>query len=108
MRGKATCKAALQSRMHLIQNPDVPVFGVVSRFADQKGLDMLAGAIENCVRDMLIQFVILGSGDRDLEFYFGRLPQLYPGLVGSFIGYNNELSHWIEAGSDFFGDALPL
>jgi len=102
MRGKATCKAAIQARMHLIQNPDIPLIGLVSRFADQKGLDLLAGSIENIVRDMQVQFAILGSGDRNLESYFGRLPQLYPGVIGSFIGYNNELSHWIEAGSDFF------
>jgi starch synthase len=51
---------------------------------------------------MQVQFTILGAGDKGLESYFGDLPQLYPGVIGSYIGYSNELSHWIEAGSDFF------
>jgi starch synthase len=51
---------------------------------------------------MLVQFVVLGSGDKVLEDYFGNLPNRYPGRVGNFIGYNEELSHWIEAGCDFF------
>jgi starch synthase len=100
--GKARCKAALQSRFGLETDPAIPVVGVVSRLVDQKGLDVLAGAIENIVRDMRVQFVILGSGDKGLEGYFGWLPSAYPGRVGSYIGYSNELAHLIEAGSDFF------
>ena len=78
------------------------VIGVVSRFADQKGLGLLAQAIEGIVNSMRVQFVILGSGDPGLESYFGSLPARYPGRIGSYIGYNNEIAHWIEAGSDFF------
>jgi starch synthase len=51
---------------------------------------------------MQVQFVILGSGDKGLETFFGDLPGRYPGVIGTFIGYNNELAHWIEAGVDFF------
>jgi starch synthase len=51
---------------------------------------------------MAVQFVILGSGDRGLERTFYDLPTRYPGRVGSYIGYSNELAHWIEAGADFF------
>jgi starch synthase len=76
--------------------------GVVSRFASQKGLDLLAQSLENILRDMRVQFVILGAGDKGLEWYFGGLPGRYGGRVGSYIGYHNEISHWIEAGSDFF------
>ena len=80
----------------------IPIVGVVSRFADQKGLDLLAGSIESILADMRVQFAILGSGDKMLERFFADLPHRYPGQVGCFIGYNNELSHWIEAGTDFF------
>lgn len=100
--GKLVCKRALQERFLLELDQGIPLFGVVSRFADQKGLDLLAAAIEGIVSNMKAQFVILGSGDKNLERFFGELPGRYPGRVGSFIGYNNELSHWIEAGSDFF------
>ncbi len=101
-KGKAICKRALQVRFLLEVDPTIPIVGVVSRFAEQKGLDILAGALENIVRDMRVQFVILGSGEKDLEAYYGHLPVRYPGRIGSYIGYNNELAHWIEAGADFF------
>ncbi|MBN1888650.1 MAG: glycogen synthase GlgA [Thermoflexales bacterium] len=100
--GKTTCKIELQKRFMLDVNPDVPLVGVISRLVPQKGLDLLAQVIESAVDTMLVQFVILGSGDKGLEAYFGALPGRYPGRIGSFIGYNNELAHWIEAGSDFF------
>lgn len=102
LRGKATCKEALQKRFLLDIDPSVPVVGVVSRFAEQKGLDILAAAIEEIVQNMRVQFVILGSGDRGLERFYGALPTHYGGRIGSYIGYSNELAHWIEAGSDFF------
>ena len=51
---------------------------------------------------MKVQFAILGSGDHYLESFFRDLPGLFPGKIGSFIGFNNELAHLIEAGSDFF------
>jgi starch synthase len=100
--GKAICKAALQQRMDLEASQDTPIVGVISRLVAQKGLDLLASAIEPILSSMRIQFAILGSGDKFLENFYGDLPARYPGRVGSFIGYNNELAHWIEAGSDFF------
>jgi starch synthase len=100
--GKATCKRELQRRLLLEVNGDIPIVGVVSRLAEQKGLHLLAGSIEEIVRGMQVQFAIVGAGDKGLEAYFGDLPRRYPGRIGSFIGYNDELSHWVEAGSDFF------
>lgn len=100
--GKAVCKRNLQQRFLLEVNPDIPVIGVVSRLAAQKGLDLLAQTIERIVDSMLVQFVILGAGDKGLSHFFGTLPERFPGRIGSYIGYNEELSHWIEAGSDFF------
>lgn len=100
--GKAVCKRDLQQRFHLTTLPGVPVIGVVSRLAAQKGLDLLKQTIENIVTNMHVQFVILGSGEKELEAYFGELPGRYPGRVGSYIGYSDELAHWIYAGSDFF------
>jgi len=102
MSGKAICKQELQRRCLLQVDPDVPLIGVVSRLVHQKGLDMLAWAIERIVNDMRVQFVILGTGDKSLEWFYGNLPGRYPGRIGSYIGYNDELAHWIEAGSDFF------
>ncbi len=100
--GKAVCKSALQQRLLLEVNPQIPVIGVVSRLVEQKGLDLLAQCIESVVNNMQVQFAILGSGEKRLEDYFGGLPARYPGRIGSFIGYNDGLAHLIEAGSDFF------
>lgn len=100
--GKAECKRQLQGRFLLEEDATIPVLGVVSRLANQKGLDILARGLEAILDNMRVQFVILGAGEKELEAYYGSLPIRYPGRVGSYIGYNDELSHWIEAGSDFF------
>ncbi len=100
--GKALCKTALQKEFLLVEDPSVPVIGVVSRFAHQKGLDLLAPVIESIVNNMKVQFVLLGNGEKGLEDFFGGLPARYPGRIGAWIGYNEAKAHLIEAGSDFF------
>ncbi|MBN1158118.1 MAG: glycogen synthase GlgA [Bacteroidales bacterium] len=102
LKGKRICKKSLQEKMNLDPDPELPVIGVVSRFTWQKGLDLLIACIANIFENMKVQFAILGSGDNDQESFFGKLPGLYPGKAGSYIGYNNELAHLIEAGCDFF------
>ena len=108
--GKLTCKEELQELFGLEPNPDLPIVGVVSRFAGQKGLDIFYNAIHDYYYNHEhkagpVQFVILGSGDKKLEGLFMDLPRHYPGKVGTYIGYDNRRAHWIEAGSDFF--AMP-
>ena len=100
--GKAYNKAELQRRFGLEINPNIPLIGSVGRFAAQKGMGLLASVIEGTTQEMIVQFVCLGSGEKSLEDYFGNLPGRFPGRIASYIGYNNELSHLIEAGSDFF------
>lgn len=102
LRGKAEDKAELQRRFGMTVDPNVPVLGVVSRLVAQKGLGLLAQALDGILHSMAVQFVIVGAGDYDLENYYGTLPARYPGRAGSYIGYNNELAHLIEAGADFF------
>lgn len=102
MSGKAVCKAELQKAFNLEVDPSIPIIGVVSRLADQKGLDLLYEAIHPAINTMRVQFVVLGSGDKNLEGKYDVLPRLYPGRAGVFIGYDNTRAHWIEAGSDFF------
>ncbi|MCH2082351.1 MAG: glycogen synthase GlgA [Saprospiraceae bacterium] len=103
--GKAKCKEALQRMFNLEVDPSIPIVGVVSRFADQKGLDLFYDAIHQSMRNMRVQFVVLGSGDKKLETNYMQLPAQYPGRVGTFVGYDNPKAHLIEAGSDFF--AMP-
>jgi starch synthase len=100
--GKAVCKAELQREFLLTEDPNIPVIGVISRLAHQKGLDLVAPIIKGVVNDMIVQFVFLGAGDKYLEDFFGGLPAEFPGKIGAWIGYNNEKAHRIEAGCDFF------
>lgn len=102
MSGKATCKTALQKQFGLTPDTDRPVFGIVSRFASQKGFGLLTQILPYALSQMKMQFVALGSGDRDTENFFHWLTAAHPGQVGSYIGFSNERSHLVEAGSDFF------
>ena len=100
LRGKRSCKKALQDRF-MLPRKDVPLLGMVGRMADQKGLDLLQGCIDQ-ILSWDIQLVILGSGDPQLERFFGDLPKYYFSKVGTYIGFKDELAHLIEAGSDCF------
>src|SRR5208337_3895499 len=74
--------AVLQERMALEVDPGIPLIGVIGRFVAQKGLDLLAASIERILKTMRVQFAILGTGDKGLEWYFGPIPGRYPGRVG--------------------------
>ncbi|MGP1586898.1 MAG: glycogen synthase GlgA [Treponemataceae bacterium] len=105
MEGKAACKKALQERFGLEVNPDIPVIGMVTRLAEQKGIAEIFAPTYGCCyqmcTNMKLQFVILGSGEKWCEHEIGELQSKLPNLRAYF-GYNEEISHLIEAGSDFF------
>jgi starch synthase len=100
--GKNTCKEALLSEFKLHKNNGHrPVMGIVSRFADQKGFDLIA----QIVRDLLhedVMLAVLGTGERRYEDMFRALAADFPGRVGAVIAYDNRLAHLVEAGSDMF------
>jgi starch synthase len=100
--GKAACKRALQERFQLEINPKLPIFGMVSRFAPQKGFDLLRGALPEALRSMHLQVVALGSGDPVTEDFFRWLSSAYRGRANAHIGFQPELAHLIEGGCDFF------
>ncbi len=99
--GKKECKRDLQKAFGLPVRDDVPVFGIVSRMARQKGIDVLAEVIYRLL-SFEAQFVILGDGEVWSHFYFGDAANYLPDKIGCYFGYNNELAHKVEAGSDFF------
>ena len=100
--GKSDCKAALLRELNLATDRDIPLIGVVSRLWEQKGLDLAVSVLPKFLREGRLQFVLLGSGDAWLENEFKRLAIDFPALCAVRIGYDNGLSHRIEAGSDFF------
>jgi len=105
LRGKAACKKALQERFGLEIDAGIPVIGVVSRLASQKGLDTLSSVADRILEQMRVQLVVVGTGDKGLEQFYRDLANRHPGKAGCFIGYSNELAHLVEAGSDCF--AMP-
>jgi starch synthase len=101
MTGKAANKQALQIRMGLNQDADVPLLGVVSRLTHQKGLDLLLEIVPRLL-ELPVQLVILGSGEPAMQKNARYLAHHYPGRVAALIGFDESLSHQIEAGSDMF------
>jgi starch synthase len=100
--GKQVCKQALLAEYGLpLDNPDRPLAAIISRFAAQKGFDILADAASRLLAEDL-NLVVLGSGDLPYETMFRALAASYPGKVGLRVGYDTGLSHRIEAGADIF------
>jgi starch synthase len=102
MAGKAACKKALQEHFGLTVDPKIPLFAIISRFAPQKGFDLIRGALPQAMRDMVMQVVVLGQGDPFTENFFRWLHGAYPKGANAHIGFEPGLSHLMEAGADFF------
>jgi starch synthase len=96
--GKRACKRALLAEMGLPLDLERPLLGIVSRFADQKGIDLIAQAAP--FGDAAL--VALGSGDPGLENSFRELAGTWPDQCAVRIGYDDGLAHRIEAGADIF------
>ena len=99
MDGKAACRRALQQGAGLRIQEDAPVFGVVSRLAEQKGLQLLLEALPWMV-ERGAQLVLLGSGDAWMQDAFAAAALRYPDMVAVEIGYDEARSHAIIAGAD--------
>ncbi len=105
MEGKAACKAALQKAFGLAPAPDKPLFGMVGRLTDQKGSGELFGpqygsASRMCL-DMELQMAIVGTGEKWCEDELRSLSSKLSNLKAK-IGFDEDLAHMVEAGSDFF------
>jgi starch synthase len=98
---KALNKAALQRRLNLAEDPPAPLLGAVCRFTHQKGVDLIARAAEEIV-NLPAQLCLLGRGERELESVLAALAARHPRAVAVAIGFNEDLAHLIEAGSDLF------
>jgi starch synthase len=100
--GKAKCKQDLLSAFG-VSDPDLrlPVIGIVSRFAAQKGFDLISQIMDRLAREEMI-VVALGSGDKPYEEMFVRLQKQFPRKIAVKVAYDNALAHKIEAGSDMF------
>ena len=100
--GKALDKAALLARFGLPAVDGVPVIGIVSRLAGQKGFALFDDVMAQLLRRHRFQLVVLGSGEKRFEQMFARLATQFGRQVGFHRGFSDELAHLIEAGSDMF------
>jgi starch synthase len=100
--GKQHCKQDLLEQMGIPgADPNMPVIGIVSRFAAQKGFDLIGQIIDRLALEDIL-FTVLGSGDKLYEEMFMRLTRRVPNKIAVRIAYDNALAHKIEAGADMF------
>jgi starch synthase len=97
---RARNKAALQQRLGLAVSAPPPLFGVISRLTLQKGLDLLLAETADIV-GRGGQLALLGSGEKGLEQGFRDAAHAHPGAVACIFGYDEGLSHLMQAGIDF-------
>lgn len=99
--GKGENKRALQERLNLPQQPDVPMIGMVTRLVSHKGLDLVKYVMDELLRENL-QMVILGSGDWVYENFFREMQGRFPQNFRYCAGFVPELAQKIYAACDIF------
>lgn len=99
--GKAAAKADVLARYHLPVIPARPLVGMISRMVDQKGFDLIA-ALADDLPLLDASFVVLGTGEARYQDVWTRLAAEHPDRIGVRIGFDEPLSHLIEAGADVF------
>ena len=97
--GKAACKAALQEKLGLDVNPDVPIIACISRLVAHKGYGLVTAAFPK-IMEHHVQFVVLGTGDWGIESFFRMAALEYPGRVSANLMYSAELASQLYAGAD--------
>jgi starch synthase len=102
--GKRVCKERLQRELGLAIKPETPMSGSISRMVEQKGFDLILGALPQLLEGDA-QYVVLGTGEPAFENAFAELQRRFPKKLAVRIGYDEGLAHRIEAGCDLF--AMP-
>ncbi len=101
MSGKAANKVSLQKTLGLTPDPSVPLIGFIGRLVEQKGVDLVLGALP-AILDRGAQLVLLGSGETLFEDALAEAARKNPGRLSVTLGYDETLAHRIEAGADLF------
>jgi starch synthase len=100
--GKRECKRDLLKEFNLpLSLETLPLLGIISRLADQKGFDLLAEIIDELFT-LEVGFVLLGTGEQKYHDLFNQVARKYPRKAGIRIAYDDRLAHKIEAGADLF------
>ena len=100
--GKAANKAHVQEILGLPINPDVPIFAIISRLVEQKGIDLLAYAMDEIMHTRELQLIVLGNGHDYFEHMLTNTARYHPHKISANIKFDVALSHKFYAASDFF------
>lgn len=99
--GKSENKEKLQKQCGLAVSKSIPLFGMISRLADQKGVDLLVEALD-ILMEMNIQIVILGTGEERYHKMLQSAASEYPKKLSLNLKFDDKLAHNIYAASDIF------
>jgi len=99
---KTGLKSAFIERLGLTVPVTTPLAGMVSRLAAQKGIELMFESLPQLLEWRDLGFVALGSGEPQYERFLAELERRFPGRVAFRQGYDDGLSHWIEAACDMF------
>jgi len=94
-------KEELADKFGLDFNPDIPIIGMISRLDDNKGFDLFKKAFKE-IMSLDVQLVLLGTGEKKYQKFFEEAEMKYENKFSCFIGFDEDLAHLIEAGSDMF------
>jgi starch synthase len=102
LHGKRTNKEQLIAATGLEMAPSRPLIGMVTRLAEQKGIDLLFDVLPAMLQERDFGLIVLGSGEERYAAFFDSLAQRFATRVAFRNGYQESLAHLIEAGSDIF------
>ena len=102
LKNKTLCKITLQEKVGLTVSPDTPMVAMITRLASHKGLDLVKRVIDEALATEDMQFVLLGTGEKDYEVFFKELENRFPGKVRALLEFNKKLSKEIYAAADLF------
>lgn len=94
-------KKALAENFNFKYDESIPVVGMISRLTEDKGMDLLEKSLPQLLK-LNIHLILLGSGDKKYQKHFMSMASKNPNKFSCFIGFDDELAHLIEAGSDIF------
>lgn len=95
-------KTALQAKAGFLTRTEVPLIGMVGRLSAQKGMDLVAVALETLLRETDIQFVFLGTGEEKYQEPLEKVAARYPARAHMFFTFDPSLAQLVYAGCDMF------
>jgi len=101
LEAKLINKQELAKKFGFKYDEKVPIMGIVTRLYNIKGLDLISDIFPDLMK-LDIQMVLLGTGDKKYHTFFEKMGQKYKNKFAAYLGFNDELAHLIEAGSDIF------